>query len=103
NQWPALHAGEYDFINRSSEFLVAQNHAGPRSPERLVRGGGNNLGMRNRRRMYAARDQASEVRHVHQVESTDLVGDLPHAREINNARIGAAAADDHLGPLFFGK
>ena len=32
----------------------------------------------------------------------DLVGDLPHAREVDDARIGAAAADDQLGPLALG-
>ena len=53
--------------------------------------------------MHAARNQSGEVRHVHQVERADFVGNLPHAREINDSRIGAAAADDHLGALFFGK
>ena len=53
--------------------------------------------------MHTARDQTGKVRHVHQVERADFVGDLPHAREINDAGIRAATADNHLGALFFGK
>ncbi len=53
--------------------------------------------------MHAACDQAGKVRHVHQIERANFVGDLPHAREINDARISAAAADNHLGTFFLGK
>src|SRR5579864_887075 len=59
--------------------------------------------VRNWRGMNSACDQAGKVSHVHQVQRADLVGDLPHAGEIDDAGIGAAAADDHLGPLFFSK
>ena len=47
--------------------------------------------------MRAAGNQSGKVRHVDQVDRADLVGDLPHAREIDHARISAAAADDQLG------
>ena len=46
--------------------------------------------------MHAARDQAGNVRHVEDVNRAHLVGDLAHAREIPQARIGAGAADDDL-------
>ncbi len=48
----------------------------------------------------AACDQSGEVRHVHQEERADFVGNLAHAGEIDDARIGAAAADDQLGVFF---
>src|SRR6266704_1199883 len=50
--------------------------------------------------MHTPGDQASEVRHVDQVERTYFVRDLAHARKINDPRIGAAAADDQLRALF---
>ena len=53
--------------------------------------------------MCAPGDQSSEVRHVDQEQSADLVGDLTHAGEVDDARIGAASADDHLGMFFFGQ
>src|SRR5271155_4866027 len=59
--------------------------------------------MRNWRGVSAARNQASEVRHVYQINCADFIGDLPHAREIDDARKSAPPADDHLRTLFFGK
>ena len=50
--------------------------------------------------MCAAGDQSGKVCHVDEVERADFVGDLAHAGEIDDARVGAAAADDHLGALF---
>ena len=52
--------------------------------------------------MHAAGDQAGDVGHVEDVNRADLVGDLAHAREIPQARIGAAAADDGLGLFALG-
>ncbi len=31
-EWPTLHAREDNFINRSGEVLLAQDHSRPRSP-----------------------------------------------------------------------
>ena len=52
--------------------------------------------------MRAAGDQSGEVRHVDQVDRAHFVGNLAHAREVDDARIGAAAADDQLRPLALG-
>src|SRR5271157_1952134 len=49
--------------------------------------------------MRASSDQSGEVRHVNQVQRANFVGNLAHAREIDEPRIGAAAADDQLWPL----
>ena len=54
------------------------------------------MGMRERAWMRAAGHQAGEMRHVHHQLGADAVGDLAEAAEIDDARIGRAAGDDHL-------
>ena len=53
--------------------------------------------------MRAAGHQPGEMRHVDQVERADFVGNLPHTGKIDDARIGAASADDQLGPFLLGQ
>ena len=55
------------------------------------------MGMRERRRMRAARHQTGEMRHVHEQISADRIGDGAKTREIPVAGIGRAAGDDQLG------
>ena len=43
------------------------------------------------------------MRHVDQEECAYFVGNLAHAREIDDARIGAASANDQFGMLFLGQ
>src|ERR1700679_405077 len=52
--------------------------------------------------MHTASDQAGEVRHVDEQKGADFVGNGAHAREVEGARVGAAAADDELGLLAAG-
>ena len=52
--------------------------------------------------MHASGDQSGEVRHVHQVDGSDFVGDLAHAGEVDGAGIGRASADEELGLLAHG-
>ena len=47
-------------------------------------------------RMQAGRDEPREVRHVAPEERADLVGDLAELPRLDRARIGGAAAQDHL-------
>src|SRR5208283_1497967 len=67
-----------------------------------MRSGSDNLRVRHRRRMRPAGYQTGEVRHVHEVDRADFVGNLPHADEINESRIGASTANNELLPLAFG-
>ena len=53
--------------------------------------------------MRAAGNQAGEMRHVDQQERADLVGDLAETPEVDDARIGRAAGDDHLGAVLAGE
>ena len=55
------------------------------------------MGVRERTGMRAAGDEAGEVRHVDHELGADFVGDLAEAAEVDNARIGRTAGDDHLG------
>ncbi len=52
--------------------------------------------VRHRRRMHLARHQPGEVGHVDNQVRAHLVRDGAHAREVELARVGAAAAHDHL-------
>jgi len=94
NQRTTLHPGKDNFVYSLRELGFGKNHARARAAQRLVRGRSHDLRMRNWRRMRTSRHQPREVGHIHQVESAYLVGNLPHAGEIDNAGIGAASADD---------
>ena len=50
--------------------------------------------------MYTGRHQSADVGDVDHQVGTDLVGDLTEPLEIDEARIGACTADDHLGAAF---
>src|SRR5438552_398160 len=56
----------------------------------------NDVGVWYWRRMNASGNEPGEVRHVDQVERANFVSNLSHAHEINDSRIGAAAANDQL-------
>ena len=65
HQRAALQAGEDRRVDLLADlFVVRQDHAAARAAQRLVRGGGDDMGVRQRARMDAAGDQAGEMRHV---------------------------------------
>ena len=75
----------------------------PRGPRKtFVRGGGDELRVRNRAGMLAAGDQAGDVRHVDEKKRADGIGDLAQARKIDDARIGGSAGGDHGRANFLG-
>ena len=47
--------------------------------------------------------EAGEVRHVHHQQRADLVGDLPEAREVQHARVGAPAGQQQLRAVLLGE
>ena len=53
--------------------------------------------------MHAGRDQARDVRHVGEDRRADAIGRLADAREIDHARVGAGADDDHLRLVLVGE
>ena len=52
--------------------------------------------------MQAGRDQPGEVGHVDDQVRADLVGDLPEALEVQQARVRRPAGEDHLRPALVG-
>jgi hypothetical protein len=55
---------------------LRQDAAAARAAQRLVRGGGDDVGVRHRVRVHATGDQAGDVRRVEHEQRADLVGDL---------------------------
>ena len=53
--------------------------------------------------MDAGRDQTGDVRHVGEHRGADAIGGRANAREVDDARIGARADDDHLRPVLVGQ
>ncbi len=103
-QRAALAAGEDRRIHFLGDiFIIGEDHAPTRTAQRLVRGGGGHMGMRERRGVFARGHQPGEMRHVDVQPGADAVGDLAHAGEIDLARDGRAAGDDHLGLVFLGQ
>ena len=49
--------------------------------------------------MRARGDETGDVRDVRQHERTDFVGDLAHALEVDDARVGARSDGNHLRPM----
>ena len=77
--------------------LGRQHQAAARAAQRLVGGGGHHLGEGHRvlvAREHLARHQAGEVGHVDHQHRADGIGDLPHLREVDAARIGGVSGDD---------
>src|SRR5438128_5143291 len=102
HEWTTLHTRKNDFVDRSSKFLLAENHACTRAAQGFVRGRGDYLGVGHRRRMHPASYQSGKMRHVDQIESANFIRDLPHAREINDSWICAAPANNQLGTFLLG-
>ena len=61
-------------------LVVGEDQAAARAAQRLVRGRGDDMGVRERARMRAAGHEAGEMRHVDHQVGADLVGDLAEAR-----------------------
>src|SRR5579883_3166266 len=98
---PALEAGEDGAVDAGADLrILADDHAAARAAQGLVRRRRHDMGVRQRARIDAAGDEPGEMRHVHHEIGADLVGDPAEAREVDDPRIGGAAGDDELRPLF---
>ncbi len=93
----ALLPGKDATIDAGGELLLAKNEAGTRSAQGFVCGGGDDVRVRNGRRMGVARDEAGEVRHVHKEVGTDFICDGAHAGKVKLTWVSASSADDEFG------
>ena len=99
----ALLAGEDGAVDVLGELLAAEDHAAARAAERLVDRRRDDVGVRDRARVLAGGDQAREMGHVDEEEGADRVGDLAERGEVEVARIGRPAGDDHLRLVLVGE
>ncbi len=74
-----------------------------RAAQRLVRGGGDEVGHRHRIVVQPGGDQAGVMGHVDEQLGADLAGDLGELAVRNLARIGARAGDDQLRLVLAGQ
>jgi len=103
HQRSALNSGEDGFIDGGAVLLLRENHAAAWAAQSLVRGGSDDIGVLARIGMELGGDQAGEMRHIDQQQRAHRIGDLAKARKIEDARIGAAAGDDHFRLVLFGQ
>ena len=103
HQRSALEAGKDGLIHGRGELLLTEDEPGARAAQRLVRGGGDDVGVLAGIGMQARGDQARDMRHVHHEQRAHRIGDLAEAREIQHARISAGAGQDHLGLVLLGQ
>ncbi len=99
HQRPTLLSREHAAIDARGKLRRAQDHAATRPTQRLVCGRRHHVRVRYRRRMCSARHQTGKVRHVHHQVGAHLVGDRAHPGKVEDARVRAASAHDHLRPL----
>ena len=85
------------------ELLAAEDHPAARAAEGLVDRGGDDVGVLDRVRVLAGGDEAGEVGHVDHQLRADRVGDLAERGEVELARVGRPAGDDHLRPVLVGE
>ena len=96
HQRPALDAREHRAIEILLVLRAAQDHAAARAAQRLVRGGGDEVGVRHRARVHVRGDQTGDVRHVGDDRRADRLADGADPLELDDARVGARADHDHL-------
>ena len=102
-QRASLQPREDGTVDRRGVLLAAEDEAGPRAGERLVGGRGDHVAVGHGVRVQAGRDEPREVRHVAPEERADLVRDLAELPRLDGARVGGAAAQDHLRAVLLGE
>ena len=99
----ALRTREHQRVEFLRDRLVGarQDQSTARTAQRLVRGGGDDIGVRDRIGIQARRHQARDVRHVDEQIGADRIGDLAEFLEVEVAGVGGETRDYHFG--FFGQ
>src|ERR671925_362060 len=104
HQRPALEPRKHRRIDLLRDgFVVGEHQPSARPAQSLMRRRGDDMGVREWRRMHAARDKPSEMRHIDHEISADGIGYLAESRKIPIAGIARAAGDDDLWLVLLGK
>ena len=100
HQRPALRAGEDGAVQFFGKFLVSrEDHAAARAAQRLMRGGGDDVGIGNGAHVLAACDKARDMRHIDHEKRAVSVRNFGKGLEINGSGIGGRAGNEQLGPV----
>ena len=95
---PALHSREYRRIHRLGERLVVRHDEPPaRAAQSLVGGGGDEVAVRNGRRVETRGDEPRYVGDVGHEQRAALLGDFAHSLEVDFARIRGSPDRYELG------
>ena len=79
--------------------IVGQDQSRARPGQGLMHRGGHDVCVFHGVRVQAGGDESSEVGHIDPQERADLIGDRAEGCEVQLARVGGPAGDDHLGLL----
>jgi hypothetical protein len=82
-----------------ADTLAEEDHGTARATQRLVGGGGDNVGVVEWRGDDLGGNEARDVGHVHDKVGADEVSDLAHAGVVNQAAVGRCASHEDLGPV----
>lgn len=82
-----------------ADALAEEDHGTAGSTKRLVGGGGDNVGVLERRGDDASGDQARDVGHVDDEIGTDRVGNLAHASIVDQTAVGRGTGNKDLGAV----
>ena len=97
HQRAALEAGEDRRVDLLGQVLVVgEDHAAARPAQRLVGGGRDDMGVRERRRVRSARDQPCKMCDVDDEIGADCVADRAETLEVPVPGVGRSAGDDEL-------
>ncbi|QTK78950.1 hypothetical protein AT6N2_C1164 [Agrobacterium tumefaciens] len=103
HQRAALEAREDGGVELLRQILVVgEDHAAARAAQRLVRGGGRNMAMRERRGMLATGDETGDVRHIDHQVSANFISNFAEALPVPDTGIGGAASKNELRLMFLG-
>ena len=96
---PPLHAGEHGPVDGPRILLTAHDETRPRPGKGLVGGRRHDIAEGHGIGVQPGRDEARDMGDVGQQQGADLVGDPAESGEVDDARIGAVAADDQPGSV----
>ncbi len=102
-QRAALLAGEHGAVDLAGVLFLGEDDAAARAAEGLVRGGGDDVGVRHRVGVQPGGHEAGEVRHIHHQVCVHEVGDAAELGEVELAGVGGPAGDNQFGAVLQGQ